>query len=349
MLYQPLSKEEVVKVIEGKGNAERVPILVHFWISPDAFEQKEEVEVILNRYPVDVQMIALNIPSVYDAPEDDPGYRWSYKDAPEKIRALDSAGVIEDWDEELQPLLQDFPSPEYPGLIPSVPESDGRYRLVYWWYFFFERFWSIRNMEEALMDFYLYPEAVHALFRKLTDFYKRMLTRAKEELNPDGIFTSDDLGTQTTTFFNPQIFDEFFMPYYKEIIDHIHSLDMHMWLHTCGNIEDLIPRFVELGVDVLHPIQKYTMDEASIAKAYGDKITIWAGFDVQRTIPFGTAEDVRKEVDFLFDTYVRPDGRFMFTLGNGATGDTPLDSLAALLDESFKKAYQVVEVFSNGE
>ncbi|MBQ8953091.1 MAG: methylcobamide--CoM methyltransferase, partial [Clostridia bacterium] len=247
----------------------------------------------------------------------------------------DSDRVIEDWDAELEAFLADFPSPEYPGLIPACPPEDGRYRIGTWWYFFFERLWSIRGMENALMDFYLYPDEIHALFRRLADFYKRMITRAHEALRLDAIMTSDDLGAQTSTFFSPGVFDEFFAPYYREVIDHIHSLGMHFWLHTCGNVKALMPKFIELGVDVQHPIQKYTMDEAEIAREFGGRMTIWAGFDVQRTIPFGTPEDVRREARFLIDTWARPDGRFLFTLGNGATSDTPLPSLEALFDEVF--------------
>lgn len=338
MQYPPLSREEMIRVIEGKGCADRVPLLYHMWIYPDAFDgqKRPAVEDILSRYPMDAQTIDLNIPSVYNAPDDDPSYRWSYRDARTDLSraALDNSGIIEDWDEELELLLADFPSPDYPKLIPPSPSPDGRYRLGKWWYFFFERFWSVRSMEDALTDFYLNPDAVHALFQKLADFYKRMLTRAKEELDLDGVFTSDDLGTQTSTFFSPAIFDEFFFPYYKQVIDHAHSLGMHFWLHTCGNIESLIPRFVELGVDVLHPIQKHTMDEQKIARAYGNKICIWSGFDVQQTIPYGTPDDVRREVRFLCDAYRRPDGRFMLTLGNGSTGDTPVESLEALMEES---------------
>ena len=124
------------------------------------------------------------------------------------------------------------------------------------------------------------------------------------------------------------------MPEYRDI-DKAHELGMHFWLHTCGNVEVLLPKFIELGIDVIHPIQKYAMDEKNAAEKYGDKIAIWAGFDVQRTIPYGTPEDVRKEVRFMVDTYLRKDGRFMFTLGNNATGDTPIESLKALLDEIF--------------
>ena len=121
---------------------------------------------------------------------------------------------------------------------------------------------------------------------------------------------------------------------------------MDFWLHACGNIESLIPRFVDLGVDVLHPIQKYTMQERHIAQLYGDKITIWAGFDVQRIIPFGTPDEVRTEVRALMDTYARPDGRFMLTFGNGVTPDTPLASLDAIYDEAFRQAEAAVRRFS---
>ena len=346
MRYLPLSREEIKRVIHGQGNASRVPVLLNFWLTPKAFGDKEaEVRRIIQDYPDDLRVIPLHIPDVYQAPEDDPSYRWSYMDKPEGAKALDQSGVIEDWDSQLEPLLNDFPSPDYPGLIPPCPKEDGRYRLGHWWYFFFERFWSLRGMEDALTDFYPYPEAVHALFARLTDFYKRMITRAHETLHLDGIFTSDDLGTQQTTFFSPEVFDRFFAPYYKEVIDHIHALGMDFWLHACGNIESLIPRFVDLGVDVLHPIQKYTMEERHIAQCYGDKITIWAGFDVQRIIPYGTPEDVRREVRFLLDTYARPEGRLILAAGNNMTPDTPMESLEALLDEALRYGEEVCKRF----
>ncbi|MBR3504640.1 MAG: hypothetical protein IKO07_10440 [Clostridia bacterium] len=333
----PLPREALRRVIEGRGQAGRVPLMIHFWVNPDAFgPRRAAVERLLAAYPSDIQAMWFRIPAVYDAPEDDLSYRWSWQGAVSAGEALDNAGFIADWDGALGPLLADFPSPDYPGLTSDNPAPDGRYRLGCWWYFFFERFWSIRGMENALTDFYLYPEEVHALFRRLTDFYLRLVERGRDELGLDGIFTSDDLGTQTSTFFSPQVFDEFFAPYYKEVIDRVHALGMHFWLHTCGNVESLLPRFIDLGVDVIHPIQKYTMDERRVARLYGGRITVWAGFDVQRTIPYGTPEDVRREVRWLIDAYCRADGRFMLTLGNGATEDTPLDSLEALLDEAWR-------------
>ena len=97
-----------------------------------------------------------------------------------------------------------------------------------------------------------------------------------------------------------------------------------------------IPDFIEIGLDVLHPIQKYTMDEKSIADKYGNDICIWAGFDVQQIIPYGTPEDVRREVRFMIDTYARNSGRLIMGAGNNVSSDTPMDSLRALLDESYE-------------
>lgn len=86
-----------------------------------------------------------------------------------------------------------------------------------------------------------------------------VIERAKEQVGADGILTSDDLGMQTGPFFSLEIFDEFFRPYYMEMIDKAHSLDMEFWVHICGNIESFLPRFIEIGLDVIHPTGKRTL------------------------------------------------------------------------------------------
>ena len=90
-----------------------------------------------------------------------------------------------------------------------------------------------------------------------------------------------------------------------------------------------------MHLDVIHPIQKYAMDETKVVRAFGGQISFWSGFDVQRIIPYGTPEDVRREVRHLMDTYARPDGRFLLTAGNGITPDTPIANLAALYEEAY--------------
>lgn len=340
-MYPCFTKKQMKDIIDGKNCYDRIPMMYNFWCSPDIFGvDSEKAKTLLNQYPYDAEVCPINIPQVFTAPEDDSQYKWIYVDKKtEEGVGIDSIIAIDDW-EELDDILEHFPDPNYVHLFPVTPSGQDKYVLAQWWYCFFERLWSLRGMENALTDFYLYPEEIHRIFDKITDFYCRIMERAKEELGCDGIFTSDDIGTQTGPFFSLEIFREFFKPYYKRIIDKAHSLGIHFWLHSCGNIEEFIPEFIEIGLDVLHPIQKYTMNEADIAKKFGNDICIWAGFDVQQTIPYGTSEDVRREVRYLIDTYANCNGRFILTLGNGATPDTKIDSLEALLEESYNYGIQ---------
>ena len=335
LLDPVLSREEIKKAVEGKGAARRVPMAIHAWINAETFGNRKELyRQLLDQYPCDFKFIYLNMPKVFEAPPDDPSYRWLNFDNPfkEKI-ALDAVSALDDW-AKLDNVLLDFPSPDYPGLVPVSTVNDDIYRIGNWWNWLFERLWSLRGMENALCDFYENGNYIHRLFRALTDFYKKVISRAKTETNLDAIYTSDDIGMQTGPFFSLEIFREFFKPYYRELIDHAHSLGMHFWLHACGNIKPFIPDLIEIGLDVLHPIQKHTMKEQEIAAEYGKHICIWAGLDVQRIIPYGTPDDVRREVRFLMDIYYRKDGRFIITAGNGMTADTPFENLEAFLDES---------------
>ena len=345
MDYSPLNREQVASVVEGRSIASRVPIDLHLWVHPAEFgDRRGEVEEILRRYPADTQIIPLRIPKVYDAPPDDPEYRWVNYERPgsEKTGApIDARIAIDTWD-RLDGVLSDFPDPRYAGLFENDAAADGRFRLAHWWFCLFERHWSLRGMTNALMDYYTDPESVHRLFRALTDLYIGWIERSHREISADAIFTSDDLGTQTAPFFSPDIFREFFKPYYRELIARAHALGMQFWLHACGNIEEFLDDFVEIGLDVIHPIQKHAMDEKKIAAGYGADICIWGGFDVQRIIPWGTPDEVRREVRFMMDTYHRPEGRFMFTAGNGINGDCTLESLEALFDEAFGYGTEIV-------
>jgi hypothetical protein len=277
-------------------------------------------------------------PDIHVGRPDDPEYRWVNYDKPagaEDDHGLDGRTAIQDWS-QLDGVIAHFPNPDYAGLFATKPQPDGRYRIAHWWYGLFERHWSLRGMTNALMDFYTNPEEVHRLYRAYTDFFLRFTERARKELQADAIYWTDDLGTQSDVFFSPEVFDTFFRPYYLELIEKAHSLGMQAWMHSCGNITKILPRFVEMGLDVIHPIQKYAMDEVAIAREFGGKIAVWAGFDVQRIIPYGTPEDVRREVRHLMDTFARPDGRFLLTAGNGITPDTPLESLRALYEEAYR-------------
>ena len=342
----PLTKDEVRSVINGTSIARRVPTYIHFWVHPETFGEREpQVRELLDRYPVDIQLVRFNMPDKFMGNACDTKYCWLPGEDPNqgKIVAHDAAVAMPDWD-ILEDMLTSFPDPRSSRLFGNTENPDGRYRLGLWFYCLFERHWDLRGMTNALMDYHLYPEQVHRLFRALTDFYVVLIERAAREENCDGILTGDDLGTQTGPFFSPAIFNEFFKPYYAEMIDCAHSLGMEFWLHSCGDIEPFIPGWIDAGLDVLHPIQKHTMDEKQIAKSYGNKLTIFAGLDVQQVIPWGTPDEVREEVRFLLDTFWKPNvGRCILTAGNGINQDCKLESLEAFLDEAIAYGTRIVQ------
>ena len=334
---KPLTKQQIIDVVEGRGHAPRVPVLYSIWMNAAPFDADVDAyREWIDGKVCDVCYLCPTMPGLFEGPADDPEYRWAFGDKKEKANVgLDSQIVIEDWS-EAEEFYETFPSAEYSGLLPPAPEGEERYILVNWWYTFFERHWSLRGMENALFDFFDYPEEVHRLYSRLTDYYIRLMERAKTQIGADGFFLSDDLGSQKAPLVSPYIFREFLKPYYSRLVRAAHEMGVHIWLHTCGNVTPFMEDFIEIGFDVIHPIQKRTMDAEKIAGEYGGRICILAGFDVQRVIPYGTEEEVRAEVRWLIDTYSRPDGRFMLTMGNGATEDWKVPCLDALYEETLE-------------
>ena len=152
-----LTKAQITDVIEGRGNAPRVPILYSIWINAAPFGgDLEKYRTWMESKPCDVCYVGLQMPGLFRGPEDAPEYRWAFGDKQEKPGiGLDSQIVLDSW-EEAEEFYASFPDPEYPNLLPKIPEGEDRYVLVNWWYTFFERHWSLRGMENTMYDFFIH-------------------------------------------------------------------------------------------------------------------------------------------------------------------------------------------------
>jgi len=339
-----LPREEVIKAIEHRKPC-RVPMMIHQWNGADAFgDRTQQVRDIQAQYPQDAFFIVPRMPNYWDdlANADHiAGYSWMNVPPPAagKTHGHDSNVAIRDWS-QLQGMLDAWPDPSLPQIWKGQKEykgaqAAGRYTGAHWWFCFYERLWSLRGMENILCDFYENPKHVHQLMDAMCDFYCAIIHGAAREVGVDCIYTSDDIGMQTGPMFSPAIFKEFFKPRYKRLIDAAHQHGMHFWLHTCGDVRAFLDDFIEIGLDVIHPIQKYTMDEREVAARFGGKLCFWTGMDVQQILPRGTPDDVRREVRFMIDTYDRREGGCMVTAGNGITADVPVENLFAFYDETY--------------
>ena len=222
----PLTREEVCSVVAGRARTRRVPMFIHFWVHPEEFgERRQAVLELLAQYPCDLQVGTIHMPALYrgDDPQY-PDYAWlPYADPGHQPQSgLDAAVALDDWS-KLDEVIAHFPSADFPALLEWMPAPDGRYRLAHWWFWLFERHWSLRGMVNALTDYYEYPEETHRLMQALTDFYCGIIARCAAETPVDGMWLSDDLGTQHSGFFSPDIFREFFKPYYRQLFDDLPS------------------------------------------------------------------------------------------------------------------------------
>ncbi len=346
-LLKPLSLEEFRSFIRGNPKAPRIPLLIHSWVNPRSFKElQEKVEEILASYPEDVQLCPFMMPSVFrDEIETAPQYSWLQIEKPAGFDALprDERIVLPDWN-NLDEVLENFPDPESECLFTWYNPPDGRYRLAKWFYCLFERHWQLRGMQNALLDYYDYPEQVHKLFSSVTKFYCRIIERAGTEQKCHGVWTSDDLGTKNGPFFSREIFLEFYKPYYRKLADAAHRNGMEFWLHTCGDIELFLPDYLEIGVDVIHPIRKFAMDGEKVVSRFGGKISFLAGLDVQQALPWGTPEEVRSELRWMVDTFLdRKQGKMIISAGNKIKKDCPLENLKTFFEESINYGAKMAE------
>lgn len=144
-----------------------------------------------------------------------------------------------------------------------------------------------------------------------------------------------DFGTQTGTFCSVKTFRDLWFPYYRRVNDWIHAhTSWKTFKHSCGSVDRFIPSFIEAGFDILNPIQcsAVNMDAERLKANYGDRVVIWGGgIDTQQVLPFGSRDDVRKQVLERCRIFSRGGG-FVFTTVHNVQAQTPVENLVAMID-----------------
>ncbi len=330
-LWEPLPREEVIKAVERRDPA-RIPLVQAKWWGEGLVEHFGDRLAPFDRYPEDVVFLWIEPLDPHQM-----GLSWELP----RDGAHDAMSVIDDWaklDEFIAKMPDPAADPQIDRLVAQAKAArqQDRYLIFAWWRLFFERPWGLRGMSNLLMDYYLYPDHIHRLYEALCSLYCGILERAIRVLQPDGFWTSDDLGHQNNLFMRPETFREFLKPYYARIGALLQPHGIHWWLHSCGDNTKILADLIETGVNVFHPVQKGTMDEIAVARDYGDRLTFLAGVDVQHVLQEATPDGVRAEIRFLIDTFDRPGGGMCIGAGNGILPGTPLDNIDAFLDEALR-------------
>jgi uroporphyrinogen decarboxylase len=196
----------------------------------------------------------------------------------------------------------------------------------------FECAWALRGYERLLADFALNPD----LADRILDIpYRYHLTAAKKlaQMGVDMIWIGDDVGMQTGMLMSPKHWRRFLKPLMANFIAELKAINPRIQVayHSDGNVMAIVPDLVEIGLDILNPIQPACLDLAALKQRFGDRLCFWGSMDEQYTLPFGTPEQVRAEALERMATLGR-DGGLILGPTHHVQLDTPLENFWAMVN-----------------
>ncbi|HWQ56703.1 MAG TPA: uroporphyrinogen decarboxylase family protein [Bryobacteraceae bacterium] len=207
------------------------------------------------------------------------------------------------------------------------------------WGWFFEAACELVGMDRFFFLMVDKPEVAHALLERAAEFMERTSQRMFEKAGRyiDICFTGDDYGFQKGPMMSSRMFQEFARPYLQRIYDVGRKNGKPVMHHSCGSVAKLIPALMEMGLNILEPIQVAAagMDAAELAAKYGGKLCFHGSIDTQGTLPFGTPEDVRREVRQRVETF-KPYGGFTIAPSQHLLEDVPVENIVAMYEAAWE-------------
>jgi hypothetical protein len=197
---------------------------------------------------------------------------------------------------------------------------------------------GIRDVSEWYMSLRNRRDYIHGIFQRQTEIALENLARVYATIGNtiDAVcLCGTDFGTQTSAFCSVPTFRELWMPYYKRMCDWIHAhTTWKCFKHSCGSVERFYESFIEAGFDIVNPVQCSAtgMDPQFLKSKYSDRLTFWGGgVDTQKTLPFGTPDEVREQVLKRCEIFALGGG-FVFNSIHNVQAGTPVKNIVAMFD-----------------
>lgn len=197
---------------------------------------------------------------------------------------------------------------------------------------------GIRDIEEWYVSLHTRQEYVFELFERQCELALGNLEKIHAVVGDrvDAVFlTGTDFGTQRGPFLSTDTYVKLFQPFHRRVNDWVHeNTTWKAFIHSCGGVYPLIEHFVEAGFDILNPVQcsAKDMEAPRLKERFGSSLVFWGGgIDTQKTLPFGTPEEVRAEVEGRLEVF-RPGGGFVFNTVHNVQPDTPVENALAMFE-----------------
>ena len=209
--------------------------------------------------------------------------------------------------------------------------ANSQHYTIVWIGDLWERAGFMCGLQRLLLYVATEPDFVQELLRRIADYILHTMDLILERFEFDGVALSDDYGTQQSLMINPAAWRRLVKPYLAEIFAKAKSAGRTTFLHSCGNVREVIPDLIELGLDVLHPIQPEAMDASELKRRYGDRLTFCGGLGTQNVLAKSTPGQVRDEVRRLKKTMGRGGG-YILEPGITIQADVPLENILAVIE-----------------
>ena len=226
-----------------------------------------------------------------------------------------------------------FPDPLDPRFFADIPARierfPDRFRVFQIGFSLYERAWTLRGMENLLIDFHDHPDFVRELFDRIADYNMAQVGEALK-YDIDAIYFGDDWGQQRGLQMGPRTWRKFILPVLERMYGVVHRAGKYVMIHSCGDVDEVFDDLVAAGLNCFNPFQPEVMDVHALLPRYRGRLAFCGGLSTQRTLPFGTAEEVRAETRRLLG--LGRDGGYIFAPAHDIEGDVPLENILAFVD-----------------
>jgi uroporphyrinogen decarboxylase len=234
-----------------------------------------------------------------------------------------------------QPTLRgySFPNPLDARFFADIPQRLARYgnrlRVFQIGFSLYERAWTLRGMQNLLLDFYDHPAFVSELLNAIADYN---IAQVKEALqyDIDAVYFGDDWGQQRGLQMGPVLWRRFIKPVLQRMYAVVRGAGKYVFIHSCGDVDELFDDLLASGVNCFNPFQPEVMDTTALLQKYRGRLTFHGGLSIQRTLPYGTVADVRGETERLLA--LGREGSYILSPSHDVPKDVPLANMLAFIE-----------------